>query len=59
LSINKIIIVFIILISLPVLAQSARIGVILDINNQPVENVNVTTGGSRTQSMKTDFILSG
>jgi len=59
LSINKIIIVFITFwISLPLFAQSARIkGVILDIKNQPVENVNITASGSRTQSNENGFYL--
>jgi hypothetical protein len=38
-------------ISLPSLAQSARVkGVILDKNNQPIQNVNITVAGNRTQS---------
>jgi hypothetical protein len=52
LSVNKII--FILFGSaLPSLAQSARVkGVILDKNNQPIQNVNITVAGNRTQSMK-------
>jgi hypothetical protein len=59
LSINKIVLVFITLwISLPSFAQSARVkGVILDKNNKPVENVNVTAVGNRTQSNENGFYL--
>jgi hypothetical protein len=42
--------------SLP--AQSARVkGVILDKNNQPIQNVNITVAGNRTQSNENGFIL--
>jgi hypothetical protein len=44
-------------ISLPSLAQSARVkGVILDKNNQPIQNVNITVAGNRTQSNENGFI---
>jgi hypothetical protein len=59
LSVNKIIFVFIALwISLPSFAQSARVkGVILDKDNQPIENVNITAAGNRTQSNENGFYL--
>ncbi|PKH68088.1 TonB-dependent receptor [Flavobacterium sp. ALD4] len=58
-SVNKIIFVFIALwISLPSFAQSARLkGVILDKYNQPIENVNITAAGNRTQSNENGFYL--
>jgi hypothetical protein len=38
--------------------QSARVkGVILDKNNQPIQNVNITVAGNRTQSNENGFIL--
>ncbi|TDE45849.1 TonB-dependent receptor [Flavobacterium rhamnosiphilum] len=54
---NKLIFVFFFcFISLPLLAQTARIkGVILDKNNQPVENVNVSYSSIGTQSNKNGF----
>jgi hypothetical protein len=32
-------------------------GVILDKNNQPIQNVNITVAGNRTQSNENGFIL--
>jgi len=57
LSTNKLIFVFFFCFaSLPSLAQTARIkGVILDKNNQPVENVNVSYSSIGTQSNKNGF----
>jgi hypothetical protein len=59
LRIIKIVFVFITLyISLPSFAQFAHVkGIILDKNNQPVENVNVTVAGNRTQSIKNGFYI--
>jgi hypothetical protein len=59
LNIKKIIFVFIAsLLGFFSFAQSARVkGVILDINNQPIENVNVSCSGSRTQSNVNGFYL--
>mgnify|MGYP003600014054 FL=1 len=56
-STNKLIFVFyLFLVSLPLLAQTARIkGVILDKNNQPVDNVNVSYSSVGTQSNKNGF----
>ncbi|MFV8379468.1 TonB-dependent receptor [Flavobacterium sp. LB3R33] len=56
-STNKLIFVFyLFLVSLPLLAQTARIkGVILDKNNQPVDNVNVSYSSIGTQSNKNGF----
>ena len=56
-SLTKIIFVIVTLwISLPSFGQTANInGVILDSNNQPVENVNVTAAGNRTQSNGNGF----
>lgn len=56
-STNKLIFVFFFCFaSLPSLAQTARIkGVILDKNNQPVENVNVSYSSIGTQSNKNGF----
>lgn len=56
-STNKLIFVFFFcFVSLPLLAQTARIkGVILDKNNQPVENVNVSYSSIGTQSNKNGF----
>ncbi|MDI5951209.1 TonB-dependent receptor [Flavobacterium yafengii] len=56
-STNKLIFVFFFcFISLPLLAQTARIkGVILDKNNQPVDNVNVSYSSIGTQSNKNGF----
>lgn len=56
-STNKLIFVFFFCFaSLPFLAQTARIkGVILDKNNQPVENVNVSYSSIGTQSNKNGF----
>ena len=56
-STNKLIFVFFFCFaSLPLLAQTARIkGVILDKNNQPVENVNVSYSSIGTQSNKNGF----
>lgn len=56
-STNKLIFVFFFCFaSLPFLAQTARIkGVILDKNNQPVENVNVSYSNVGTQSNKIGF----
>ena len=56
-SLTKIIFVIVTLwISLPSFGQTANInGVILDSNNQPVENVNVTAAGNRTQSNENGF----
>jgi hypothetical protein len=39
------------------LAQSRVKGVILDKNNQPIQNVNITVAGNRTQSNENGFIL--
>jgi len=57
LSTNKLIFVFFfIFVSLSLLAQTARIkGVILDKNNQPVANVNVSYSSIGTQSNKNGF----
>jgi hypothetical protein len=57
LSTNKLIFVFFFFFaSLPLLAQTARIkGVILDKNNQPVDNVNVSYSSIGTQSNKNGF----
>jgi hypothetical protein len=59
LSVNKIIFIFIVLwVSLPSLAQSARVkGVILDKNNQPIQNVNIAAAGNSTQSNENGFYL--
>ncbi|MDI6034627.1 TonB-dependent receptor [Flavobacterium sp. LB2P84] len=56
-STNKLIFVFFFcFISLPLLAQTARIkGVILDKNNQPVDNVNISYSSIGTQSNKNGF----
>ncbi|MDI5898332.1 TonB-dependent receptor [Flavobacterium yafengii] len=56
-STNKLIFVFFFFFaSLPLLAQTARIkGVILDKNNQPVDNVNVSYSSIGTQSNKNGF----
>ncbi len=56
-STNKLIFVFyLFLVSLPLLAQTARIkGVVLDKNNQPVDNVNVSYSSIGTQSNKNGF----
>ena len=56
-STNKLIFVFFFCFaSLPLLAQTARIkGVILDKNNQPVENVNVSYSSFGTQSNQNGF----
>ena len=56
-STNKLIFVFFfIFVSLSLLAQTARIkGVILDKNNQPVANVNVSYSSIGTQSNKNGF----
>ncbi|RKS90394.1 outer membrane receptor protein involved in Fe transport [Flavobacterium limicola] len=56
-STNKLIFVFFFCFaSLPLLAQTARIkGVILDKNNQPVENVNVSYSSIGTQSNQNGF----
>lgn len=58
-SVNKIIFIFIVLwVSLPSLAQSARVkGVILDKNNQPIQNVNIAAAGNSTQSNENGFYL--
>jgi len=57
LSTNKLIFVFFFFfVSLSLLAQTARIkGVILDKNNQPVGNVNVSYSSIGTQSNKNGF----
>ena len=56
-STNKLIFVFFFFFaSLPLLAQTARIkGVILDKNNQPIENVNVSYSSFGTQSNQNGF----
>ncbi|HEY4619135.1 MAG TPA: carboxypeptidase-like regulatory domain-containing protein, partial [Flavobacterium sp.] len=56
-NIRKIIFVFIaLLLGFSSFAQSARVkGVILDINNQPIGNVNVSCSGSRTQTNLNGF----
>lgn len=58
-SVNKITFVFITLwMGLSSFAQSARVkGVILDNNNRPIENVNVTAAGYKTQSNENGFYL--
>ena len=58
-SVNKIIFIFIVLwVSLPSLAQSARVkGVILDKNNQPIQNVNIAAAGNSTRSNENGFYL--
>ncbi len=58
-SVSKITFVFITLwMGLFSFAQSARVkGVILDENNQPIANVNVTAAGNRTQSNENGFYL--
>jgi hypothetical protein len=57
LSVNKIIFVLLFYGS-AYLQQSARVkGVILDKNNQPIQNVNITVAGNRTQSNENGFIL--
>jgi hypothetical protein len=44
--------------SLHSFAQSARVkGLILDKNNQPIENVNITVAGNRAQSNENGFYL--
>jgi hypothetical protein len=58
LSVNKIIFIFIVLwISLLTCAVCKSKGVILDKNNQPIQNVNITVAGNRTQSNENGFIL--
>ena len=56
-SANKFIFVFFFFFAiLPLLAQRARIrGVVIDKNNQPVENVNVSYSGIGTQTNKNGF----
>jgi hypothetical protein len=44
-------------ISLPSLRSLRVKGVILDKNNQPIQNVNITVAGNRTQSNENGFIL--
>lgn len=58
-NIKKIIFVFIaFILGLSSFAQSALVkGIILDINNQPIGNVNVSSSGIRTQSNANGFYL--